>query len=453
MDSFPRLRSAFFAGSVRVLGFALLFLVAGAAYAEGTVSPANTLWRSPQDPQYYTNTASASPSLAAAVVLSQWSPVCNGGCTGKRFSCSGATCTFYVTSGSTGTEANAGSQTMVQIAGGCPASSTAAGGQCTCNSGFSPNSAATACVASSGSSSCQALVDGANYLGIDGTFTAVAPPGSTQFCSGGCLINSTGGTFYRDAGAWKGQFYGPFTLVGSSCSSQPVAGEPAPAPCPAGQAPGTVNGVTSCYPAGSTSTTSTSSTADGSGAVTGTTTTTTTQTGGSVTTTTTTRNGAGQVTGTTTDTKPADRFCVQNPDTTICQKTSFGGSCLAGFTCSGDAVYCAMAREQHLRNCEVFAATGTTRTVGADAIARGDTRASDHPGAAANVVNVGNGASGFDQTDIISGGGCPADQVIAVASGSVTMPWSQLCTPAAWLGNLLVGLTALACAFVAFKQG
>jgi len=344
-------------------------------------------------------------------------------------------------------------------AAGCPANSTlAANGQCTCNANYAPNAGATACVAVA-SSSCQTLVDAANALGIDGTFTANSAPGSTQFCSGGCYINAMGGTFYKDgSGTWKGQFYGPFTLTSTTCpGGAPAAGSAAPAPCPAGQAPGSVNGVTSCYPAGTTTTTSSKTTSSGSGAPTGSETSTTTCTGSSCTTTTTTRDASGAVTGTVTESEPRERFCEENPETTICKSSTATVSCSAGaatVACDGDAVQCAMLQDQYQRHCQLFDATGSVKDAGADALARGDTRASDHPREGANVLQVGSGTSGIDQTDLLGGGSCPADQVVPVyGANTVTIAWSKVCTPASWLGNLLVAFTLVAWVFIAFKTG
>jgi hypothetical protein len=356
--------------------------------------------------------------------------------------------------------------------GECPSNSTAAGGSCTCNTGYSPNAGATAC--ESIASSCATIIAGANAVGGTYSFTAnVAAPGGTQFCSGGCSIEATTGGFRKDGSQWVGTFLGPFTASTTSCAEAAPVPAASTTACPVGQVSGTVNGTTVCVPASVTADKSSSAASAPAGAASaptavstpdgtevaippgGSVTRETTCDAGGCTTTTRVRDGGGSLVGKYDDTKPKDTFCKENPETTICKATSFSSTCAgAGATqaCDGDAIQCAIAKDQLLRHCQLFDQTGATKTIGDDAIARGDTRASDHPGATANITTAAMGPSSFDQTDLI-GNTCPADQTIAVGSSSVVMPWSQLCTPAQWLGTILVGITALACVFIAFKQG
>jgi hypothetical protein len=353
---------------------------------------------------------------------------------------------------------------------GCPANSTGTS-TCTCNSGYVPNSAGTACEALSGA--CSTIISGANSLEGYNFVADVAAAGGTAFCTGGCSIEATQGFFRKNGAAWVGTFYGPFTAGTATCSETSVPEAATTPTCPAGQMEGTVNGTTVCVPAtvtaeksssaasapaGSASAPSAVSTPDGTEVAIppgGSVTRETTCDAGGCTTTTRVKDGGGSLVGKFDDTKPKDTFCKENPETTICKSTSFSSTCAgAGATqaCDGDAIQCAIAKDQLLRHCQLFDQTGTTKTIGDDAMARGDTRASDHPGATANIETASMGPTSFDQTDLI-GNTCPADQTIAVGSSSVVMPWSQLCTPAQWLGTILVGITALACVFIAFKQG
>jgi hypothetical protein len=353
----------------------------------------------------------------------------------------------------------------------CPANSSVSGSTCVCSTGYIVNGTNNGC--SSIASACTTIIAAANSLGGSYSFTAnVATAGGTSFCSGGCSIEATTGGFRKEGSQWVGTFLGPFAQGTASCSDVAPVSAGAQA-CPAGQVSGTVNGSTVCVPASVTADKSSTAASAPAGAASAPTavstpdgTEVTIPVGGSVkrettcdaggcTTTTTVKNSAGTTTGKFDDTKPKDTFCKENPETTICKASSFSSTCAgAGATqaCDGDAIQCAIAKDQLLRHCQLFDQTGATKTIGDDAIARGDTRASDHPGATANITTAAMGPSSFDQTDLI-GNTCPADQTIAVGSSSVVMPWSQLCTPAQWLGTILVGITALACVFIAFKQG
>jgi hypothetical protein len=403
---------------------------------------------------YFTATSSKTPPTLTHT----------GSATISMFMCAGTPCPGV------GGQSYSGTATSATIVS-CPSNATDVGGVCTCNSGYAPNAGATACESIAGT--CATILAGANALGGSYSFTAnVSAPGGTQFCSGGCSIDATTGGFRKDGSQWVGTFLGPFTASTTPCTEA----TPVPAAtqaCPAGQVSGTVNGSTVCVPAtatadkvstaasapaGQASAPSAVSTPDGTEVAIppgGSVTRTTNCDAGGCTTTTTVKNSAGATTGKFDDTKPKDSFCKENPETTICKASTFSSTCAgAGATqaCDGDAIQCAIAKDQLLRHCQLFDQTGATKTIGDDAMARGDTRASDHPGAAANITTVAMGSSTFDQTDLI-GNTCPSDQTVAVGSGSIVMPWSQLCTPAQWLGTILVGITALACVFIAFKQG
>lgn len=64
------------------------------------------------------------------------------------------------------------------------------------------------------------------------------------------------------------------------------------------------------------------------------------------------------VTETRVEKKPEDSdmgtFCQQNPTAPGCVASKWGGSC-GSFSCEGDAVQCALAREIHTRNCTLYA--------------------------------------------------------------------------------------------------
>lgn len=340
----------------------------------------------------------------------------------------------------------------------CPSNAALSGGTCTCNTGYAPNAGATACAAV-GSSSCQTLVDAMNGAAArpqvaNGSTVA----GVLELCTGGCLVGADGSVRGPTMTTWAG----PFVLVSSTCTAGPTAPSTSDAPisCVAGQAPGVVNGLNVCVPATTTTTKDSSVTTAPSGAasapagtIPGSESRVTTCSQGNCNTVTTTKDAAGNVLATKTDEKTKNSFCQDNPDTTICKASSFSATCgaTASAACDGDAIQCAIAKEEHRRNCLIFDQTGATKTLGDDAIARGDTKASDHPGAAGNIVTTSVGSS-QDMTDLI-GGSCFADETVTITAGTtVVMPWSKLCTPAGWLGNVLVGLTSLAWIFIAFKR-
>jgi hypothetical protein len=129
--------------------------------------------------------------------------------------------------------------------------------------------------------------------------------------------------------------------------------------------------------------------------------------------------------------------------------STFAGSCAgaaASISCTGDAVQCAIAREQFKRNCEAFDTSNPNAQRALEAISDGTAGDDDHP-----ARNPNTRVLEFDQTDIAPGS-CPGDRVIGVGKTQVTIPFSQLCTAVGWLSNLLVGLTALACMGIVFKQ-
>lgn len=296
------------------------------------------------------------------------------------------------------------------------------------------------------------------------TTSSKTPP--STMCSGGCT--------YKFASSFSGSKNGQWThtgdaswsvATGGSCSSSGDGGgdgppQPRPDPIPAGKCPGTVNGVAVVVPCdrnvtssdkAASSASSSASSPDGSTPNSSTETKETECSGGRCSTTTTTRtNKEDGTTETKSETKeqPKTDFCAENPKSMQCKEdedSSIGGAC-SSVTCSGDAIQCAIAKEQAKRNCELFDANDASAR-GMSAAAAGD-QPGDHP--RNNVTEVAMGG-GFDQTPLIAGS-CPGDVTVPMPGGrSVAISFSQLCTPAAWLGNLLVGITALACLGIVFK--
>ncbi len=358
----------------------------------------------------------------------------------------------------------------------CPSDSrNSSEGQCICNKGLRPGANGTSCVPYQ-----------CAPVGTHDAFTRpdvkVSTAETTQ-CVGGCEVAVNSITPDQSGQLWA---QWPFTSLGAdkTCGglSAPAAvpkpkdktgettGTAAPLPCKAGEYSGTFNGMNVCVPSSGAVTTAVDTvnpdgsiehetttclnkscttkkeTIDASGVTTGGSTVIGKSgvdapgaTGGS-------SSGSGDNSGEETK-QGLDSFCTANPNSAMCGKSMFGGSC-ASTTCTGDAVQCQIAQEQARRNCELLDAAppGDTAVIAA----AGGSRPAGHPGGAPQSISLG---GGFDQTDIVAGS-CPADQVIQVSSFQpVTLPFASLCGPAQWLGNILVGLTALSCLGIVFVRG
>ena len=256
--------------------------------------------------------------------------------------------------------------------------------------------------------------------------------------------------------------------IGSSTSEICTGGEQTastaepdpPTRCPTGQCAGTVNGTTICVPCGDstpgkTTTTTTATNADGSKSTT-TTTTTNTGTGSTTTSTTTTTAPDGTPTGTTTKTETGqpekkneiDDFCTQNPNLSICKESSFGGGC-GSFSCDGDAVQCAMAKEQHKRNCTMFDTDTAESTLGKQAAAGNDPQAPNYPTAPGKVETV-NLATAIDTTNPFAGG-CLQDKSFQIMTTTLVIPFSNICPFLETMGQIVLAFSLLMAARIAFS--
>lgn len=120
--------------------------------------------------------------------------------------------------------------------------------------------------------------------------------------------------------------------------------------------------------------------------------------------------------------------------------SSFGGSC-AGFTCTGDAIQCAMAKEQHVRNCKIFDDTDNPLAVlYREQSGKEGSQTGDLPGN--RSVNIGPG--NFDTSDALGGGTAGLhDVVVTVWNKPVTLPFSKVNPFLEYLGLLNVALSFL----------
>jgi hypothetical protein len=365
----------------------------------------------------------------------------------------------------------------VYAANSCPAFSVAVGDLCACQAGYAPDGAGTQCVLPDANECASRRTDAAE------DYEMAVWNKRTTACSGGCVVQGAyaagktdgSGTIY-DAKA-TGATCDPNAATGSGDNTAGDDATPAPVPLEPGQCSGTVNGTAVVVPCGAGTTTKTESKTttqngdgtkttvekstecvDGGGCKTTTTTTGTSatgaQTGKNVTVTDGVdfqdRNSLGGQGGAATPGEQEDQpgLCEEYPDIPACKESTFSSSCAAGAApqCDGDAVQCAIASEQHRRNCAFFDQTNTSSEQGTAAVAAGVEGDTDHPNRNPTEHEIGT----FDQTNLI-GGSCPADRILGTGTATVSIPFSQICGPASSLGLLLVGITALSCIAIVFR--
>lgn len=192
----------------------------------------------------------------------------------------------------------------------------------------------------------------------------------------------------------------------------------------------------------STTTTDTKSTHNGTGTVTSTTSTTTTTTG---------PNGTTTSTESKETKEPKESFCKENPSSAFCKEGRFGGSC-GSFTCEGDAVQCAVAREIHQRNCEAVASNVYTDMV--DAAQAGSDTGSTYiqgqkDGTPLDVT--GKFSSSLDASPIAAT--CPSPRSVPLPGGnSFEISFEKPCEAAGWLGNFVQAFAYLFAALIVLRN-
>ncbi|EGK69764.1 hypothetical protein METUNv1_03729 [Methyloversatilis universalis FAM5] len=192
----------------------------------------------------------------------------------------------------------------------------------------------------------------------------------------------------------------------------------------------------------STTTTDTRATHNGTGTVTSTTSTTTTTTG---------PNGTTTSTESKETKEPKESFCKENPSSAFCKEGRFGGSC-GSFTCEGDAVQCAVAREIHQRNCEAVASNVYTDMV--DAAQAGSDTGSTYiqgqkDGTPLDVT--GKFSSSLDASPIAAT--CPSPRSVPLPGGnSFEISFEKPCEAAGWLGNFVQAFAYLFAALIVLRN-
>lgn len=294
-------------------------------------------------------------------------------------------------------------------------------------------------------------------IGDDGSF-----PGCTRGCLG--IVGGFTSAFQSDGGEWVTQGTAKFT--GSTCDpsvindlnsdsdpeyepeDNPALTEKPDETCPNGFK-GTVNGVSVCLPPKASEGLLEKEEKDnGDGTKTEKQTKVKCENGlCEITTTTITKDTASNTVvgnSSATTTVEQGRFCAQNPTAAACKNGdesggSFSGSCQAGFTCDGDAVMCAIAKEQHTRACQLFKEDTPEGQLyaaekGKEGIQRGE-------GSDMGTIDLGGGSGSLIKTDSLIGeGSCVQDLQFQFMGEPVTIPLSSLCPYLAMLGNILVAV-------------
>lgn len=328
----------------------------------------------------------------------------------------------------------------------CPANSTGTT-SCTCNSGY--EELAGACVNPS-EALCGALSGTETYASAPGNIA----PGASSCNASGCMTTFAN-TLIRVRNA-QGQYVteGAATFTGATCTYSESTGS-AQDTCPGGSS-GQINGITTCVPYDPKLNTietvgeSTETTTEGTDTTSTSTTSTTTCNNGSCTTTTnvtTSVNGGPPTTKTTTSNEPQSDFCTKNPRSPQCGEGGhFGGGC-GSFTCSGDAVQCALTLEVHRQNCKLNADTPEALLFTQEKNREGN-QTEDLPGNETIPFGPGN----YDSSDAIGGAQCVSDLTVSVWMVNATLPLSNICPHMAWLRYALLALGSLGWMFIVFRK-
>lgn len=364
----------------------------------------------------------------------------------------------------------------------CPANSTQSGTSCICNTGFNEENGrcvapdpckdlAAFCASKKGARQNYAVWDNAAdtfcYVPPDDLFWDQPKyPG----CNQGCMGQTIGMTVGTPNDAGRMLYRGEGSLTGGKCTEGISGTAEAPGTQGTEKDPainsedcagfkGTVNGVTACIPATSaTGVDWTGTTTNPDGTKTETTTTTTCTNGVCTSTTTkTNKDATGATTGTSSSTDKVSQtaYCTKNPGNAVCAavsgtsmpgaggegaKSKFGGSCASGFTCEGDGIQCAIAKEQHARNCQIDALKDSDLYKAWEAVKDfGDKNVTKNlPGNKTHDITIAS------NDEFIGAGSCPADRVIDMGSlGSFTLPFSELCPWLQIMGYVFVILCSI----------
>jgi len=154
------------------------------------------------------------------------------------------------------------------------------------------------------------------------------------------------------------------------------------------------------------------------------------------------------------DSKDESDFCKANPTADQCQnKSEFGGAC-GGFTCKGDAVQCAIALEQHKRNCELFDKDNAFYKVGDNALSGNDKGEAALPSNSAESRDLSGVFNNISDSEFIGNATCPAPKVITYtlnnSSHELIISYDSVCLGAQYIRYLLIVCAWLVAARIFF---
>lgn len=376
--------------------------------------------------------------------------------------------------GPNGSPKHAYGLTEVFERGSCPDNSTKAGSSCTCNTGYVESGGR--CVVKQ-SNSCEGLsafcqgLKGEKIV-LEGKGSAT-PPGCASDsqrpnCAQGCAGEAGGFDISYKNGYGDQLTSQEYTLTGGTCTLPPPSDVPAKKDSECAGAVGEVNGVRVCVPSKSSSGDKSSKETKNSDGTTTTTETKTTCDKGVCTTTTTTTNkdGSGSTTSSSSSSSSVSQstYCATNKSSQVCASTNgdknpdpkdgtkkdsectgddckekpnkFEGSCAGGFTCQGDAINCAIAKDQYQRSCSMNDTDNPFYKLFQSDPNKDKTGAVTDKLPGNKNINIGDYIK--DRDDFIAGGSCPADRTIDGPNWSVSIPYSKLCPYLEMMGNVVV---------------
>jgi hypothetical protein len=250
---------------------------------------------------------------------------------------------------------------------------------------------------------------------------------------------------------------------GSACSSTDTPNAETPGtgtgqvatPLPPGKCPGTINGVDVVVDCDKnsetreTTTTPSTSTTTTSASPNGTTTKTTVECDGDkctkTTVVTTTVNGSATATTSVTTGNKAG-LCKDEPSLSICKDGAFTGNCQQKFTCSGDAVMCAVAKASNEHKCLAEKMSdGTTDEAIAEGrrIFNGTEPTSKDPKTVEGGMRALDLAGTFNGVSNPFGDACPVNQSVALFSFTFVIPLADNCEALRMLGIAFHAITLL----------
>lgn len=125
----------------------------------------------------------------------------------------------------------------------------------------------------------------------------------------------------------------------------------------------------------------------------------------------------------------------------------FSGSCGA-FTCDGDAIQCAIAKEQHRRNCQMF----EDKTPESELYNASKTKTGNQTGDLPGNSTLTFGSDKYDTTNLLGGASCIGDITVEVMGQPVVLQVSRVCPFLEWLRMALLAVGAVLWVVIVFRS-